>query len=207
MGPLSSLANTTAIIAGKASGELACFCPGQLERESFDNDNAAEVGWERQAETGSRGKHGGCHFSLLIQLRNWTSAGWPGFHLFTCFWKHLFDLWPPPSHASAVCAMEERKVRGASLASGGTCSEDGKYILKCLINFSEHLLIKKLNLKDGSFAECIMVLTFKPLTRRRWPDHYSETSSSQSRFCSISPSQNQWELFFQALLLRSPKLS
>lgn len=46
MGPLSTLANTTAIIAGKASGEPACACPGQLERERFDNDNAAEVGWE-----------------------------------------------------------------------------------------------------------------------------------------------------------------
>lgn len=44
MGPLSALANTTAIIAGKASGDLTLFCPGQLERESFDNDNAAGRG-------------------------------------------------------------------------------------------------------------------------------------------------------------------
>lgn len=48
MGPLSTPANTTAIIAGKASGDLALFCPGQLERESFDNDNAA--GRERDME-------------------------------------------------------------------------------------------------------------------------------------------------------------
>lgn len=50
MGPLSTPANTTAIIAGKASGDLSCFCPGQLERESFDNDSAAEGGWERHTE-------------------------------------------------------------------------------------------------------------------------------------------------------------
>lgn len=41
MGSLSTSANTTAIIAGKACGDLTCFCPGQLEREGFDNDNAA----------------------------------------------------------------------------------------------------------------------------------------------------------------------
>lgn len=50
MGPLSSPANTAAIIAGKASGQLARFCPGQLERETFDNDNAAEGGRERHME-------------------------------------------------------------------------------------------------------------------------------------------------------------
>ena len=33
MGPLWTPANTTAIIAGKASGDLACYCPGQLERK------------------------------------------------------------------------------------------------------------------------------------------------------------------------------
>lgn len=49
MGPLSTPANTRAIIAGKASGDLARFCPGQLERKSFDNDNA--VGREKERET------------------------------------------------------------------------------------------------------------------------------------------------------------
>lgn len=48
MGPLSARANTTAIIAGKASGDLARFCPGQLERKSFDNDNA--VGREKEGD-------------------------------------------------------------------------------------------------------------------------------------------------------------
>lgn len=75
MGPLSTLANTTAIIAGKASGELTGFCPGQLEHESFESDNAAEVDWERHMEED-------------------ISRSWPGSHSFSGFWKRLFDLWP-----------------------------------------------------------------------------------------------------------------
>lgn len=81
MGPLSTPANTTAIIAGKASGDLARFCPGQLERKNFDNDNA--VGREKERDVEGDISH--------LQLRSWTSAQWPGL-LFTGFWLHLFDL-------------------------------------------------------------------------------------------------------------------
>lgn len=70
MGPLSTPANTTAIIAGKASGDLGRFCPGQLERKSFDNDNAVKGG-ERVRDVE------GEHFSLLVQLRSRSCAEWP----------------------------------------------------------------------------------------------------------------------------------
>lgn len=164
MGPLSTLVNTTAIISRKSLWPAHSL---------LSRPTGAWKLWQWQCSRGRlRETRGGRHFLLLIQPRNRTSAGWPGFHSFTGFWKHLFDLWPPPPpHAPAVCApviMEARKMR-----------VDGKHILKRLISFSEHLLMR---------------CEFRS-SNHEHEDHYSETSSSQCRFCSVILSQNQWELF------------
>lgn len=124
MGPLSSPANTTAIIAGKASGELACFCPGQLEHESFDSDNAAEGGWERHT--------GG---DISRSLDSWGSERLPAglnFAHLLAFWKHLFDLWTP--HQRMLLQFGPQWLRRQDgweqhpchVGRGGACSEDGK---------------------------------------------------------------------------------
>lgn len=86
MGPLSRRANTAAIIAGKASGQLTCLCPGQLERESFDNDNAAEGGWERHME--------GDIFHSLYSWGTKRLQSGLDFTRLLAFKKHRFDLWP-----------------------------------------------------------------------------------------------------------------
>lgn len=69
MGPLSTPANTTAIIAGKASGDLARFCPGQLEHKNFDNDNA--VGREKERDV-----KGDISHSYAVKELNLCSVAW-----------------------------------------------------------------------------------------------------------------------------------
>lgn len=83
MGPLSTPAYTTAIIAGKACGDLACFCPGQLERESFDNDNAAGSGNERETFP----------IPYAVKELNLRRVAWISLVCCFCFFKKpLFDL-------------------------------------------------------------------------------------------------------------------
>lgn len=85
MDPLSSPANTAAIIAGEASGQLARFCPGQLERETFDNDNAAEGGRERHMEETFLAPY-------TLQEPNLRRASRLDFTRLLAFRKHRFDL-------------------------------------------------------------------------------------------------------------------
>lgn len=98
-------------------------------------------------------------------------------------------------------------MRAASLSRWeGACSEDGK-AHKCLGNFSEHLVTRKLNLNgeamhNSSWFRCSN------------HEHEDDSQIITQRQAPVSADSAQLvcprtngSFFFQALFLRSPKLS
>lgn len=100
MGPLWTPANTTAIIAGKASGDLACYCPGQLERKKALTMTMNERKIETRGET--------FLIPYAVKEPSLLSVAW----ISTVYWFLIASSWPlTPPHDVRLYGLEIMELR------------------------------------------------------------------------------------------------